>query len=112
MGEGMARAPRTPPRFDARWNDRRRRAAKWNVVRWWLLLGALVAGALAGIAAAVQFQNMGDGAAGIGAGGVFGLSPLHGPRRQRLRTRPVAAGIGAAARSFIPRFYARRTMSQ
>lgn len=35
------------PRFDARWNDRRRRAAKWSVVRWWLLVGVLVAGAFA-----------------------------------------------------------------
>lgn len=45
-GESMARAPRTPPRFDARWNDRRRRAARWRSLRWWLLLGVLVAGAL------------------------------------------------------------------
>ncbi|MCL4673144.1 MAG: hypothetical protein KJZ64_09460 [Sphingomonadaceae bacterium] len=42
----MAPAPRTTPRFDARWNDRRRRAARWRGVRWWLLLGVLVAGAL------------------------------------------------------------------
>lgn len=46
-GKSMARAPRTPPRFDARWNDRRRRAARWRTLRWWLLLGVLVAGGLA-----------------------------------------------------------------
>ena len=39
----MARAPR----FDARWNDRRRRAARWRGLRWWLLLALVVAGALA-----------------------------------------------------------------
>lgn len=38
----MARAPR----FDARWNDRRRRTARWRAARWWLLLAVLVAGGL------------------------------------------------------------------
>lgn len=42
-GESMAPAPR----FDARWNDRRRRAARWRTVRKWLVLGLLVAAATA-----------------------------------------------------------------
>lgn len=37
----MARAPHTNPRFDARWNDRRRRAALWRRMGRWLLFGLI-----------------------------------------------------------------------
>lgn len=37
-----------PPRFDARWQDRRRRAAWWRTWRLWIGAGALIAMAAAG----------------------------------------------------------------
>lgn len=42
-GESMARAPHTNPRFDARWNDRRRRLARWRAWRRWLVLALILA---------------------------------------------------------------------
>lgn len=34
------------PRFDARWNDRRRRARRWRGLRRWLVAAAVLAGAV------------------------------------------------------------------
>lgn len=35
-----------PPRFDARWNARRRRAGRWRTLRRWLVVAAVLAGSL------------------------------------------------------------------
>lgn len=63
----MARAPRTNPRFDARWNDRRRRAARWQAWRRWLVLALILA------LAAVLTRWQGGGDWQVEQGGAFAL---------------------------------------
>lgn len=63
----MARAPRTNPRFDARWNERRRRAARWQAWRRWLVLALILA------LAAVLTRWQGGGDWQVEQGGAFTL---------------------------------------